>query len=103
MTFEGQVTTASQCAGNLVMALTSGSNEQIRQALVAARCVASESSDDTLEEEYRALLSGIVSTTPDESNKAVVVRLLKHVAANGPRSFQPLPAYIYRATTQVYN
>ena len=103
MTFEGQVTTASQCAGNLVMALTGGSNDEIRQALAAARFVAAESSDDTLEEEYRALLSGIVSTTPDASNKAVVVRLLKHVAANAPRGFQPLPVYWYRSTPQVYN
>ncbi|HLJ46267.1 MAG TPA: hypothetical protein VKU01_09685 [Bryobacteraceae bacterium] len=103
MMLEGQVTTASQCAGNLVMALTGGSHDDIRQAFAAARFIAAESSDDTLEEEYRALLSGIVSTMPDESNKAVVVRLLRHVASNAPRGFQPLPVYSYRATPQVYN
>ena len=85
MATEIQAVTAGECAGNLVAALTKGSRGAIQRAFDEAMLVAGEPSRDTLEEEYREVLAGIVSAMPtSEHNHQVIVRLLRHVAANAP-------------------
>ena len=85
MSIETQVSTAAQCAGNLVAALTAGSRDGIKRAFDEALLVASEPSWDTLEEEYRDMLAGVLGAMPTgEHNHALVVRLLRHVAASAP-------------------
>lgn len=86
-----ETTTAAGCAGNLVAALTAGSSDGIRRAFDEALLVASEPCWDTLEEEYRDMLAGVLGAMPTgEHNHAVVVRLLRHVAASAPARFSRL-------------
>lgn len=94
MSIETQVSTAAECAGNLVAALTEGSSDGIRRAFDEALLVASEPCWDTLEEEYRDMLAGVLGAMPTgEHNHAVVVRLLRHVAASSsPAEFPRLTA-----------
>lgn len=103
MSIQTQVTNAAQCAGNLVAALTAGSSDGIRRAFDEAVVIASEPSWDTLEEEYRGVLAGILGAMPTgEHNHAVVVRLLRHVAAHAPSGFSrvmPSPVHIPRPET----
>lgn len=87
MATEIQALTAGECAGNLVAALMKGSRAGIQRAFEEARYVAGEPSRDTLEDEYRELLAGILGAMPtSEHNHRTVVRLLRHVAANAPQA-----------------
>lgn len=85
MDIEFHAGTAGQCAGNLIAALTKGSREAIKGAFDEALQIASEPAWDSLEEEYRGVLAGILRAMPtQEHNHQVIIRLLRHVAANAP-------------------
>ena len=102
MDMEIQAGRAGECAGNLVAALTKGSREGIRRAFDEAVFVASEPARDTLEEEYRGVLAGILDAMPTrDHNHQVIVRMLRHVATNAP-AVTRYPARLPRQETLAY-
>ena len=85
MDIEIHAGTAGQCAGNLIAALTEGSREAIKRTFEEALQVASEPAWDSLEDEYRGVLAGVLRAMPtQEHNHQLVIGLLRHIAANAP-------------------